>query len=108
MGQIETDEIYVAVRNTGQQFIIPVQAKGGNDQIGATQVRQDLELCLHAFPNLTPRMVAVQFIANNVIAMFELTFQEDDVRVIDERHYRLVPASEISEDDLKTMATAGE
>ena len=26
IGQIETDEIYVGVRNTGQQFIVPVQA----------------------------------------------------------------------------------
>ncbi len=35
VGQIEIDELYVGVRNTGQQFIIPVQAKGGTDQIGA-------------------------------------------------------------------------
>src|SRR5262249_49076149 len=33
--QIETDEVYVAVRNTGQQFIVPVQAKGGKDRIAA-------------------------------------------------------------------------
>jgi len=31
VGQIETDELYVAVRNTGQQFIVPVQAKVGRD-----------------------------------------------------------------------------
>ncbi len=61
MGQIETDELYVGVRNTGQQFIIPVQAKGGNDQIGIVQVEQDLALCGHAFPHLTPRLIAVQF-----------------------------------------------
>ena len=27
LGQIEVDELYVALRNTGQQFIVPVQAK---------------------------------------------------------------------------------
>ncbi len=59
MGQIETDEIYVAVRNTGQQFVVPVQAKGGTDQIGIVQVRQDLALCRRKFPDLTPRPVAV-------------------------------------------------
>ena len=62
VGQIETDEIYVAVTNTGEQFVIPVQAKGGKDQIGVVQVEQDLALCKHAFPGLTPRLVAVQFI----------------------------------------------
>ena len=29
MGQIETDEVYVGVNKQGQQFVIPVQAKGG-------------------------------------------------------------------------------
>ena len=73
LGQIETDEVYVAVRNTGQQFVVPVQAKGGTDQIGAIQVRQDLALCRRKFPHLTPRPVAVPFTRNaagEVIAMF--------------------------------------
>ena len=50
LGQIEIDEIYVAVRNTGQQFVIPVQAKGGSDQIGAVQIAQDLALCRGSSP----------------------------------------------------------
>ena len=52
MGQIETDDVYVAVRNTGQQFVIPVQAKGGTDEIGVVQVEQDLALCKQTFPDL--------------------------------------------------------
>ncbi len=107
MGQIETDEIYIAVRNTGQQFVVPVQAKGGNDQIGIVQVRQDLALCRAKFPDLTPRPVAVQFKkddAGEVIVMFELVVSGDEIKVADERHYRLVPASEIGPDDLRTMA----
>jgi len=31
--QIEIDELYVGVNRNGAQFIIPVQAKGGNDQL---------------------------------------------------------------------------
>lgn len=103
IGQIEVDELYVGIRNTGQHFIVPVQAKGGNDQIGATQVRQDLELCKHAFPSLTPRLVAVQFTASDVIVMFELTFQDDDLRVVDEKHYTLVASNEITDADLLAM-----
>ena len=62
IGQIEIDEVYVAVNNSGNQFVIPVQAKGGSDQIGIVQVMQDLALCRKAFPLLTPRPVAVQFV----------------------------------------------
>lgn len=104
VGQIEVDELYVGVRNTGQQFIIPVQAKGGNDQIAATQVWQDLQLCRHAYPSLAPRLVAVQFAAENVIAMFELVFQGDVLRKVDEKQYCLVPGADITPEDLATMA----
>ncbi|MBY0229862.1 MAG: hypothetical protein K2W96_11325 [Gemmataceae bacterium] len=102
IGQIETDDLYVAVRNSGQQFIVPVQAKTGNDQIGIVQVKQDLALCQHAFPELTPRPVAVQFVKDaqgTVIVMFELVLVGEEVKVVDERHYRLVAASDISTDD---------
>jgi hypothetical protein len=53
---------------------------------------------------LTPRAVAVQFKEASVIAMFELVFQGEDLKVVDERHYRLVPGIEITPDDLRTMA----
>jgi hypothetical protein len=107
VGQIETDEIYVAVRNSGQQFVVPVQAKGGTDQLGVVQVQQDLALCQHAFPQLTPRPVAVQFKTDKVgevIVMFELIQDGDDIKIVDEKHYRLVSADAISGEDLETMA----
>ena len=106
VGQIETDELYVGVRNSGQQFIIPVQAKGGTDRIGAVQAEQDLALCRDVFPELTPRPVAVQFVRDaegEVIVMFELKQQGDDILIVDERHYRLVPADAITSDDLRSM-----
>lgn len=107
VGQIETDEIYVAVRNTGQQFVIPIQAKVGSDQIGTVQIEQDLALCRDKFPTLTPRLVAVQFkkdATGEVIVMFELVLANDEIKVLDEKHYRLVPADQISSDDLQTMS----
>ncbi len=104
---IKKMEIYVGVNNTGQQFAIPVQAKGGSDQIGIVQVAQDLALCRKAFPLLTPRPVAVQFvpdIVGNKIVMFELVQIDDEVKVIDEKHYRLVPAGDIAPADHKLAA----
>ena len=103
IGQIETDEVYVAVNNSGNQFVIPVQAKGGSDQIGIVQVMQDLALCRKAFPLLTPRPVAVQFVRDEtgeIIVMFELVEKEGELLVADEKQYRLVPARQIGEDDL--------
>ncbi len=108
MGQIETDEVYVGVRNTGEQFIIPVQAKGGNDQIGAVQVRQDIAMCRDRYPHLTCRPIAVQFTrdedGHQVIVMFELCEGREDMKVVDEKQYRLVPETEISNSDIKVMA----
>jgi len=104
--QIETDELYVGIGKTGEQYIIPVQAKGGTDRLGRIQLEQDLALCKERFGNLTCRPVAAQFMDADVIAMFELAIQEDKVKIIEERHYRLVPASDISGEDLTAMRRA--
>ena len=33
MGQVELDEVYLGLNRQGQQFVIPVQATGGTDQL---------------------------------------------------------------------------
>jgi hypothetical protein len=101
--QIEIDELYVGLGKNGEQYIIPVQAKGGSDRIGRVQLEQDIALCKDRFGNLICRPVAAQFMEDDVIAMFELTVIKDNVRIVEEKHYKLVPASEISADDLETM-----
>ena len=93
MGQIEIDEIYVGVNKTGQQFVIPVQAKGGTDKLAVIQTTQDLAYCAEKFPRLTARAISAQFLQDNTIALFELTLENDEVKIVDERHYCLVPAN---------------
>ena len=100
IGQIEIDEIYVGVDKHGRQYVIPVQAKGGNDQHGVVQTSQDVACCAAKFPHLICRPVSVQFVTPTKIAMFELAEVDDDIKVADEKHYHLVPASDISLDDL--------
>jgi death-on-curing protein len=39
-----------------------------------------------------------------VMAMFELAIQGDEVKVAEEKHYRLVPSDEITKEDLKFYA----
>jgi hypothetical protein len=104
MGQIEIDEIYVGVNKTGQQFVIPVQAKGGTDKLAVIQTTQDLAYCAEKFPSLTTRAISAQFMQDNIIALFELTLEDREVKIVDERHYCLVPANSIGDDDLKTYA----
>lgn len=100
VGQIEVDEVYVGVDRHGRQFVVPVQAKGGNDKLGAVQNEQDIALCRAKFPHLICRPISAQFMADDLIALFELTIEDDTVKIVDEAHYRLVPAEQISSEDL--------
>lgn len=61
VGQIEIDEIYLGVNKNGEQFIIPVQAKGGTDKLGIIQTIQDIEYCKTFYPTLTYKAISVQF-----------------------------------------------
>ena len=105
MGQIEIDEVYVGVNRNGQQFVIPVQAKGGSDQLATVQTSQDIACCTEKFPNLACRPVSAQFMVGDVIAMFELTTQRGEVKVVEERHYCLVPSDQIEDEDLRLYSS---
>lgn len=95
VGQIEIDELYVGLDKHGCHYIIPVQAKGGNDQIGLVQTTQDIKFVEQKFPDMRCRAIAAQFMAGDVIVLFELILQDDEMRVAEERHYRLVPAGDL-------------
>jgi hypothetical protein len=100
IGQIEIDEVYVGVDRNGRQFVVPVQAKGGSDKLGATQAKQDIACCEAKFPGLVCRAISAQFIEPNLVALFELTLEDGAIKIVDEAHYRLVPSEQISEADL--------
>lgn len=108
IGQIEIDEVYVSLDRRGAQYVIPVQAKGGKDQLSVVQTKQDIACCKEKFPNLVCRSVSAQFIdmedKRKMIAMFELAVEGDQVVVVEERHYLLVPAHEIGPADLRTYS----
>jgi hypothetical protein len=105
-GQIEIDELYVGVDTKGEQYIVPVQAKGGTDKLGVIQTIQDTIYCRNQelYKYATPRPVSAQFMANDIIALFELHFDEEAevVTIIRERHYRLSAAKDIRPSDLES------
>jgi hypothetical protein len=104
MGQIEIDELYVGVSRNGQQFVIPVQAKGGNDHLAVIQTQQDIACCQEKFTGLKCRPLSAQFMSDGIIAMFELTMQDGQIRVVDEKHYRLVPSAQITAEELESYS----
>jgi len=101
IGQIEIDELYVGIDKRGCHYIVPVQAKGGKDQIGIVQTTQDIRFVDEKFPKMRCRAVAAQFMDDNIIALFELTLQGDEIKVVDERHYKLVPAKNLNQDAIR-------
>ncbi len=94
MGQIEIDEMYVGIDKLGRHFIVPVQAKGGKDKLTPLQSKQDIAYCKERFPALVCRAVSAQFMSEGRIALFELKQQRDEIKVVEERHYKLVPADQ--------------
>ena len=76
------------------------QAKGGTDQLGIVQIEQDFALCSSKFPNLICRSIAAQFVEDNLIALFSFELGENGVVISDEKHYRLVPPEQMTDEDL--------
>ena len=100
IGQVETDELYVGVDTKGCQYVIPVQAKGGRDELNIVQIEQDMALCESKFPDLVCRPVAAQFMHDDVIALFAFEKIEGEVKILMEQHYKLVESNEVTAEDL--------
>jgi hypothetical protein len=81
-----------------------MQAKGGNDRLSVVQTAQDIACCKEKFAGLTCRPISAQFMTEDVIAMFELALDGEDVKLVEEKHYKLVQSDQISFDDLKLYA----
>lgn len=114
--QIETDELYVGVDVAGAQYIIPIQAKGIDENVGAVQAIQDVYCCREKFPTLICRAIAAKTVeiqkgddANDIhtIALMELAIAGDyNVWVARQERYQLVPANKISGKELEEYRRA--
>jgi SAM-dependent methyltransferase len=105
MGQVETDEIYIGVDKKGAHYVFPIQAKGGTDKLNVVQIEQDFAVCAAKFPLLVCRPIAAQFMEHGVIALFEFEQGAKGVGISSEKHYKLVPPKEVTDEDLKTYAS---
>ena len=100
LGQVETHEIYISVDRRGVNYVFPVQAKGGTDRLNIVQIEQDFAVCTQKFPELICRAIAAQFMADDLIALFEFEMGDNGVALTAEKHYRLVPPDEVTPEDL--------
>lgn len=100
IGQVETDELYVGIDKRGAHYVLPVQAKGGKDILGIVQIEQDFALCAAKFPQMICKPIAAQFMSNDVIAIFQFENTADGIRIADEKHYRLVKPSELTDEEI--------
>lgn len=102
MGQVETDEIYIGIDKRGAHYALPVQAKGRKDKIGIVQIEQDLKVCESKFPHLICRPIAAQSMNDDIIALFEFELDETEIKIVSEKHYKLVKSKDLSLEDLKS------
>jgi hypothetical protein len=102
LGQVETDEVYIGVDRRGAQYVFPVQAKGKTDKLSIVQIEQDFAMCASKFPALICRPIGAQFMTEELIALFRFEDGEQGAAVESERHYRLVPADQVTPADLDT------
>lgn len=103
LGQVETDEVYIGLDRRGAHYVFPIQAKRGRDTLSAVQIRQDVAMCRAKWPELICRPIAAQYMEANFIAMFELQQSDDgDLKIVAERHYRLVPPDALSPEELQS------
>jgi len=101
-GQIEVDGLYVGVDQEGVHYVFPIEAKGENEEIGVFQVEQVWEMCIEKYPDLVCRPMAAQFLEDGIIALIELSVEDESgVLKQDERHYDLVSNEELTNEDLR-------
>lgn len=85
--------------------MLPIQAQGKNDRLSTVQTRQDIGCCSEKLPQLLYRPISAQFVDADLIALFELYKDGDDIGSVEERHDRLAPADQITRDDLWAYET---
>lgn len=58
-------------------------------------------MCAEKYPNLICRSIACQFITDEIVAMFEFSIEDDRIVKINERHYKIIRANDITAEDLE-------
>jgi len=92
-GQIEIDDIYVGVDREGTKYIIPLEAKSGDerDKLGWIQVANMVKFARQNYPELRCRPVAAKRVERNMIHMVEFNDNpnSEEISIVQEKLYKL-------------------
>ena len=51
---------------------------------------QDIEYCKTFYPKLIYKAISVQFMDENIIAIFNIDVKDEKVSIVEEKHYRFI------------------
>ena len=91
----------VGVDKRGAHYVLPVQAKGDRDKLNRVQIEQDIAMCADKLPDLICRPIGTQWMSDDLVALFEFEKAEENLRVVAEKHYRLVPPDSVTTSDMR-------
>lgn len=101
IGQIETDEFYLGIDKHGAHYALPVEAKGERDRLGIVQIENNFALgSKEQFSNLICRPIAAQFRSDEAIVLMEFEINNGEIKIVSERHYRLVPTDQLTDEEI--------
>lgn len=93
IGQVEIDELYVAIDTDGHQYVIPVEAKGPDprEKLGVAQIGWLIAFANQRYPRLMAKPVAVKSSEDGSIFLLEFNTAADlnDIRTVSYRRYSL-------------------
>jgi len=103
-GQVEIDDLYVALNSAGKQFVIPIEAKSAKDHISKTQIMQGIDFARDRYPNLILRPVGIQEMKDSSLVLIEFTSgsHPDEIKIVEMRRHKLVPMSEVPLEELQS------
>ncbi|MBI4547887.1 MAG: endonuclease [Ignavibacteriae bacterium] len=92
-GQIEVDDLYVGVDTDGTEYILPLEAKSGDDRdkLGWIQISNMVKFSRQNFPKLKCRPIAAKPAGHNKIYLIEFDSNpnSEEVSIVQIKLYRL-------------------
>lgn len=100
IGQVEIDDLYVALDREGHEYVIPVEAKGPTGHINLPQIQKSILYAKRRFPKMICKPVALQELAGGAYALFEFKPESElsKIKVVAHKKYILVK-EEVTETD---------
>ena len=95
MGHVEMDEIYLGLNSRGEHYIFPIHAIKVGAKLMFEQIKRDFAICAASFPSFNCRVIAAQFMKDDIIVLFDVSKTKNSIAIYAEKHYRLVSPQEM-------------